>query len=295
MKEPRGPWDNGAVPEQPFLPDRFADRSDRGKLRLTGPQRAWFLHQVLTQSFEDIAEGESRDAAMLTPHGRMLGYLEVVSAGDALLAHFESDLRDVLPPALERYVFATRVEIADVTEEMGLVLVTGEQWRAVAGSNDVIAHPTRALGAEAAYLWVARAGLNALLHSLSELGLGRADEEELEAVRVANGVPRWGREMTPKSLPQEAGIDDVAVHYDKGCYLGQEAMAKIHFRGRVNRRLRRLRTRGRAPAAAEVRYDGERVGSVTSVAEGHALAILRRDVAKDAIVTAGAVSAVVVD
>jgi len=283
------------VPQQASLADRFADRSDRGKLRLTGPQRAWFLHQVLSQSFEDIAENESRDAAMLTPHGRMLGYLEVISAGDALLAHFESDLREVLPQALERYVFATRVEIVDVTDEKGLVLVTGQRWRAAAEEIGVVAHPTRALGADASYLWVAPDDVGALLHSLSSHGFQRADEQELEAVRVANGVPRWGREMTPKSLPQEAGIDGVAVHYDKGCYLGQEAMAKIHFRGRVNRRLRRLRTEGRAQACAEVRCAGERVGSVTSVAEGHALAILRRDVAKDAVVTAGAVSAVVVD
>jgi folate-binding protein YgfZ len=283
------------VPPRASLADRFADRSHRGKLRVTGPQRAWFLHQVLSQSFEDIAESESRDAAMLTPHGRMLGYLEVVSAGDALLAHFESDLREVLPRALERYVFATRVEIADVTEDKGLVLVTGELWRAAAEESEVVVHPTRSLGVEASYLWVARRDLDALLHSLSSHGLRRADEEELESVRVANGVPRWGREMTTKSFPQEAGIDRVAVHYDKGCYLGQEAMAKIHFRGRVNRRLRRLQTQGRAQEAAEVRCDGERVGSVTSVAEGHALAILRRDVAKDAAVTAGAVPAVVVD
>ena len=277
-------------------PDRFySDRSARAKLRFTGPQRAWFLHQVLTHSFEDIAPGQAREAAMLTPHGRMMGYLETVATEDSVLAHFEPELRTDLKEALARYVFATRVEISDVTEAMGLVLVAGEGWQETARSLSAVSHPTRSLGIPAVYLWVERDDVARLLERLEDAGFRNAAEEDLEAIRIANGIPRWGREMTPKTLPQEAGIDEFAVHYDKGCYLGQEAMAKIHFRGRVNRRLRRLRAGGSLRPGDEVTSDGRPVGSVTSVSNTSALAILRREVERDAVVHAGAVEATVVD
>jgi tRNA-modifying protein YgfZ len=277
-------------------PDRFySDRSARAKLRFTGPQRAWFLHQVLSQSFEDIAPGQAREAAMLTPHGRMIAYLEAVATEDSLLAHFEPELRTELTEALGRYVFATRVEIEDVTEEMGLVLVAGEGWEEAAQSLNATSHPTRSLGIAAAYLWVPSPDVGRVEERLQGLGFRRATEEQLEAIRIANGVPRWGREMTPKTLPQEAGIDEFAVHYDKGCYLGQEAMAKIHFRGRVNRRLRRLRVGGPLHPGDEVTSEGRSVGRVTSASSRDALAILRREVERDAVVHAGAIEATVVD
>jgi folate-binding protein YgfZ len=271
----------------------FADRSERGKLRFTGPQRAWFLHQVLTQALEDMAPGEARDAAMITPHGRMIGYLEVLARDDSLLAHFEPELREVLPEAVGRYVFATRVEISDVSDEMGLVLVGGPEHTA-AHPPGAVAHPTRALGVPAAYLWVPRAEREAAIDHLAAAGARPVDESELEAVRVAHGVPRWGRDMDARSLPQEVGIEEVAVHYDKGCYLGQEAMAKIHFRGKVNRRLRRLEAAGALRPGSEVVLGERVVGRVTSAANGRALAVLRHTVEAGAVVVAGGVEATVV-
>ena len=283
--------DNG-----PMLPSAwFADRSQRGKVRLTGPQRAWFLHQVLSQSFEDISAGEAREAAMLTAHGRMVGFLEVLATEDALLAHFEPELREVLPEALGRYVFATRVEIADVTDTMGLLLVGGSGWEKEARARGAHVHPTLSLGTPAGYLWTEREALQGLVAALAARGFVSVPEEQLESVRVANAVPRWGREMNSRTLPQEVGIDGRAVHYDKGCYVGQEAMAKIHFRGRVNRRLARLETTGELRAGDELTFAGERVGSVTSVADAAALAILRRTVERGAVVAAGAAEATVVD
>ena len=273
----------------------FADRSQAGKIRFTGPQRAWFLHQVLSQSFEDIAVGEARDAAMLTPHGRMVGFLEVLATEDALLAHFEPELREALPEALRRYVFATRVEISDVTDTMGLVLVGGEGWEEAARAAGARVQPTRSLGVPASYLWIDREALEGLAAALMRRGSARVPDEHLESVRIANGVPRWGREMTSRTLPQEVGIDGRAVHYDKGCYLGQEAMAKIHFRGRVNRRLVRLSATGELRPGDELVSDGVKVGSVTSAADGVALAIVRCTVERDAVVTAGAAQATVVD
>lgn len=259
----------------------YADRSDRGKLRFTGPQRAWFLHQIMTQAFEDIGPGEARDTAMITAHGRMLGYLEVVATEDSLLAHFEPSLLATLPDEIRRYVFATRVEIEDVSADMGLLLVTGEP-PAVEGA---VVHPTASLGIPAAYLWVP--DVSAATNALEASGARRATEDELEAIRIANGVPRWGYEMDLKTIPQEAGITERAVHFDKGCYLGQEAMAKIHFRGKVNRRLALIQADDGLERGAEIVVEGATVGKVTSAAGGRGLALVKHTVAPDTPVSVG--------
>ena len=275
----------------------LADRSERAKLRFSGPQRAWFLHQVLTQSFEDIAPGQARDAAMITPHGRMLGYVEAVATADAILCHAESSLRSSLPDAIRRYVFATQVEIDDVTDDFGLVLIGGDGWAEATRSlgDRYVVHPTRSLGAPAAYVWVDRASIRELVEWLERAGLGRAGEAELEAMRISSGAPRWGFEMNEKTLPQEAGIDEVAVHYDKGCYLGQEAMAKIHFRGKANRRLFRVRAEAPLRRGDDVMLDGTKVGVLTSASNGAGLALLRHTVAPGATVVVGETKATVQD
>lgn len=273
----------------------YADRSDRGKLRFTGPQRLWFLHQIMTQAFEDMAPGDARDTAMITAHGRMLGYMEVVATDDALLAHFEPSLVASFPDEIRRYVFATRVDVDDVSAEMGLVLVAGDGWEDAAGRVDgAVVHPTAALGIPAAYLWVPVADLPPAISAVEGAGTRRATEDELEAVRIAHGVPRWGYEMDLKTIPQEAGIEARAVHFDKGCYLGQEAMAKIHFRGKVNRRLALVRSEATLERGAEVLADGATVGKVTSASGGRGLALVKHTVAPDTAVEIGAASAQVV-
>jgi folate-binding protein YgfZ len=274
----------------------IADRSERPKLRFKGPQAAWFLHQVLTQAFEDIQPGEARDAAMITTHGRMTGYLETLATEDAILAHFEPELAGALPETIQRYVFATQVEIEDVSDAYGLVLIVGETWREmaaeVAGGSPL--HPTTSLGAPAGYVWAARSEVDALLEALDENGGVRTSEDELEGIRVANGVARWGREMDEKTFPQEAAIDDRAVHFDKGCYLGQEAMAKIHFRGKVNRRLAQLSTDGVLTPGVDLEAEGARVGKVTSVAGGKALGIVKHTIEPGAVVHSGDVDVKVI-
>jgi folate-binding protein YgfZ len=254
----------------------FQDRSERGKLRFTGPQSAWFLHQILTQSFEDMRPGEARDAAKLTAHGRMTGYMEFVATEEAFLCHFEPELRATLPEEIARYVFATQVTIEDVTERSALVLVAGEGWERLASvaAPGEVTQPTRSLGVAAGYIWSPRDRSAAVLTSLRDAGGREASETEVEALRVEHGMPRWGREMDQKTFPQEAGIDAWAVHYDKGCYVGQEAMAKIHFRGKVNRRVARLEGLGMEPGR-EVLLAGTKVGTVTSVTDRSALAMVR--------------------
>ncbi|MGH2731193.1 MAG: YgfZ/GcvT domain-containing protein [Actinomycetota bacterium] len=272
----------------------YADRSDRAKLRAAGPQAAWFLDQILTQSFDDITPGEARDAAMITVHGRMTGYLEAVATEDAILCHFESELRAVLPAELAKYVFATQVELADVTDERGLVLVAGQGWEQVVSQLGGTIHPSRSLGIPAGYLWTQRDAVSSVVGALETGGLERASEDDLEAIRIANGVARWGYDMDTKTFPQEAGIDERAVNYDKGCYLGQEAMAKIHFRGKVNRALRRLVASGPLEPGSDVVLGAEKVGTVTSASDGRGLAMVRYTIEPGTRVLAGSTEAEVV-
>lgn len=262
-------------------PDRgFADRSDRGKLIFTGPQRAWFLHQIMTQSFEDMVPGEARDTAMITAHGRMVAFMECVMTEDSIRCHFEPELTPTLPDAIHRYVFATQVEVTEATDEFGLVLVLGDDVPSV--TVDHVAHPTQALGVPATYLWMAREKVNDAIVELEDLGLAQVSEEELEVIRVSNRVPRWGREMNVKTIPQEVGIETRAVHFDKGCYVGQEAMAKINFRGKVNRRLATLVSGDPLPVGADVVVDGGKAGAVTSAVrlgdEYEALAVVKHTI-----------------
>ncbi len=273
----------------------FADRSSRVKLRFSGRQAAWFLHQILTQSFEDMKPGEARDAAMITAHGRMTGYLEVVATEDAFLAHFEPSLKGSLPEAIRRYVFATEVEIEDVTGAMGLVLVAGDgALEAARTLPEAVVHPTSPLGVEATYVWIERDDLDDALRLLEKEGATEASEDELELIRVANGIPRWGFEMDEKTFPQEVGIDERAVHYDKGCYLGQEAMAKIHFRGKVNRRLVKLETDAATAPGTPLLLDGTAVGAVTSAAGQRALAVVKQAVRPGSRLDAGGIGVRVV-
>jgi tRNA-modifying protein YgfZ len=262
----------------------YADRSERGKLRFTGPQAAWFLHQIMTQDYEGMAPGDARDTAMLTAHGRMVGYMETVMTDGAIWAHFEPELIESFPEAVRRYVFATQVEIDDVTDAMDLVLVVGE---VPSLTTEHIPHATTALGVPATYLWVENAHKDELLRELKEHDLAQLSEDELESLRIANGIPRWGRDMDFKTIPQEVGIERTAVHFDKGCYVGQEAMAKINFRGKVNRRLAVLEPAGQVNVGDEVTGDDGKLGVVTSVSRDRALAVVKHTVEPGARVAIG--------
>lgn len=274
---------------------RYADRSSRGKLRFTGPQRAWFLHQIVTRSFEDISVGESRSGAMLTAKGRMVGFFEAVATDDEILMHFEDSLGETFPEEFRRYLFATQVEIDDVTVEMGLILIVGEGWQDLASKlSGGVTHATDLLGEPAGYVWLLRAELPGATRVIAD-GAAEISEEELEALRIDAGIPRWGRDMDQRSIPQEARLEEFgALDFDKGCYVGQETVAKIHFRGKVNRKVRRLEAAGPVAVGDDVSVDGEPAGTVTSAAGQNALAILKHTIEPGTKVKIGALDATVI-
>ncbi|MPZ70531.1 MAG: hypothetical protein GEU71_13540 [Actinobacteria bacterium] len=274
---------------------RYADRSSRGKLRFSGPQRAWFLHQIVTNNFEDITAGESRAAAMLTAKGRMVGFFEAVATEDVILAHFEESLRATFPAEFERFIFATQVEITDVTDDLGLLLLVGDGWREVAAAlPDSVPNETNTFGTPSGYVWLPREGVAAAITSVSK-NASEIGEDELEALRIEAGIPRWGSDMDSSTIPQEARLEDFgALDFDKGCYVGQETVAKILFRGKVNKKVRRLESAGEMKVGEDVSFEGEPAGTVTSAAGQRALAILKYTIEPGAKVSVGRVDATVI-
>jgi folate-binding protein YgfZ len=243
---------------------------DRGLLRLTGPQRVWFLQQTITADVEDVPSGEWRESAFLTPKGKVVSHFFVGLLDDEVFLDIDPP-HDQLADWLTRYRFRTKVEIEDVSSEVATVLDDLAPDGAIRRIGEAIVFGHR-LGDVAL----------ATVHGPLPSGAVAADPDEVEGLRVAAGVPRFGVDYTTDNLPQEAGLTRV-VPIDKGCYVGQETVARIHFRGHVNKVVRSLELRD-APGAlgATLELDGERVGTITSVAGNAGIGMVRTEPAEGA-------------
>jgi aminomethyltransferase len=254
------------------------DRSARGFLRVHGPDARRLLQGLVTNDVDGLAPGQAVYALVLTPKGRPVSDLRLAcTAEDAFLLECEPGAHDALAASLRRYRLASRAEIEDARGEVaGAALLGRADVPAVPGlvmlpsvlGTDVAGPPE-----QVRQVWEAYPGATPI----------GADTYEL--LRVEGGVPRAGAELTEDVLPAEAGVVDRAVSFSKGCYVGQEPVARLHFRGHPNRTLRRLVLAGvGAPGLPAAIIAGEReVGRVTSLAtppEGPALALgyVRREV-----------------
>jgi folate-binding protein YgfZ len=188
----------------------------------------------------------SCDALLLTPKARIVAPLRVIRrARDDFLLLTEPELGDVVRAQLARARFAAKVEIEPEQHESWLVL----------GGDEVLGE--RPPGDE-------------------------ASDEELERWRIESRIPRWGYELDDSILPAEAGLDETHISFTKGCYPGQEPIARQHYRGKVNRRLRVLDISGGAAPGDELVLNEKAVGRITSAANGVALGYVRTDVPDDA-------------
>ena len=232
---------------------------------------------------------------MLSPKGKMLGDLRVLHAGDELLLDTErSGLQGVFN-VLWRGRIGYDVEIHKRTLERGLLSLTGPRAREVAGATGLPAeehanapaqldgHDVRLIVTDGGVDVLGEAGETAAVAAiLRDRGAADVTEEALEAVRVEHGRPRYGRDLDESVIPQEAGLNERAVSFTKGCYVGQETVARLHYRGKPNRHLRGLRLTGEA-VSGEVLHLGDReVGRVGTVALSPrlgpiALALVRRE------------------
>lgn len=261
------------IPAAPPLGPGGAVRVDRALIWVEGPDAEGFLQGLLSNDVAHLEAGGSRPALLLDARGRIVAAATVHRDGDeAFTLVVEPALATALAEALERYHFSEDLMI--LGPEPAEAVVTLEAVAAPAAGDLVVDGPLP--GSRE----VVAADPGAVIEAA---GLAEQPAAALEAARVLAGVPRVGVDTGPTTLVQEAGLEDAAVSFDKGCYLGQETVARAQFRGRVNRVLRGLRLEGAAPGpGAEVRHGGRAVGTLTSVVTipGHGalgLAIIRRE------------------
>ena len=213
---------------------------------------------MVSNEVASLEPGDARRALLLTPKSRIVAPLHVVrEEGDAFVLITEAELAEVVATTLLRARFAAKCEI-DVASLHGL-LHFSDPGRGIRNDD---------YGVEAWETW-------------EEESPGGADAEELEPLRIDAGTPRWGRELDESVLPAEAGLDETHVSFTKGCYPGQEPIARLHYRGRPNRRLRRLEVENAKPGD-EILLGEKVVGRVTSAVPGKALGYVRREVEDEA-------------
>lgn len=230
----------------------------RAYVRVAGPDAEDFLERMLSNDVAALEPGGSCEALLLTAKARVIAPLRVLRRGaNDFLLHTEPELGDRLRAVLGRSRLAAKVEIEPESHRSLVVFGADEGM------------PTSDYGEPA------REVLDA------ELEPTLADEE-LERLRIEAGTPRWGVEIDDRVLPAEAGLVERAVSFTKGCYPGQEPIARLHHRGHVNRRLRVLTVEGEPSSDAEIRHGGKVVGRVTSAVLGRALGYVRVEVPEDA-------------
>jgi folate-binding protein YgfZ len=272
------------------------DLTGRGATFVGGKDAVDFLHALVTNDVKKLRPGSGCDAALLTPKGKMVAYMTVLRLDSGLLLDTEPELAGNLAERLRGYVFYQDVAIEDRTAETAVLHLAGsdavralpipaapaaphEHLEAeVFGRNARVAAEART-GAPGFDVRVAAADKEAVAAALIDAGAAPAPLAELESARVSAGIPRWGRELDESVLPNEAWLERNAISYNKGCYIGQEIVARIRTYGHVNRHLVRLELGTGLDVApgAEVLAEGARVGAVTSATPGVALAFVRRE------------------
>src|SRR5919197_3075365 len=234
----------------------------RAYVRVQGPDAVDFLNRMLSN---DVPDEGSVDALLLTPKARVIAPLLVWRrAGDDVLLLTEPELGEVVRRHLVRMRLAARCEVE--LEQHTSTIVFGEGVEGI---------PNRDYGRPAVEV----------LDAALEPTLG---DDDLERLRIEAATPRFGREIDDRVLPAEAGLDERAVSFTKGCFPGQEPVARQRHRGKVNRRLRVLEVEGDAPLPETAVVHGEReVGRITSAVPGIALAYVRAEVPEDAALVVG--------
>jgi folate-binding protein YgfZ len=283
----------------------LVDRSKRGKLVVSGPDAVEFLQGQLTNDLEALVPGSGCYAALLDRKGHMQADMRVLRLSDQeAWLDTEPGAADVVVRHLSTYKVGRQVEIARPGSELAILSLLGP------AASELVA--TGPLGPEHAHRELEVGGVTCravatdlgidlicpasrapdVAGALVEAGAAQVSEPAAEILRVEAGRPRFGREMSAATIPQEAGIDGRAVSFTKGCYIGQETVARLHYKGKPNRHLRGLRLEAPVTPDDAIALEGRDVGrigtAVVSPALGPiALAVIRREAAPGALVEVG--------
>jgi folate-binding protein YgfZ len=267
---------------------------DRGVVAVTGPDAADYLQGQLTNDVGALGPGDGQYSALLDRKGHMQSDMRVLRvSAEEILVEIEALARDAVVRHLTMYSIGREVSVADVSEARAILSLIGPRSVELAGTaalpenacevNSMAGVECVAVGsADGIDLIVAGAERERLRGALLEAGAVEVSAAAAEIVRIEAGRPRFGAEMGSETMPAEAGIVEQAVSFTKGCYIGQETVARLHYKGKPNRHLRGLRLSAPAEPGAVLRLGEKEVGRLGSAGVSPALgaiglAIVRRE------------------
>ncbi len=276
-----------------FLPTLCVDLTGHGLLRLSGEDRVRFLNGQATNDVKALTPGRGCATAFVNAKGKMRGDGVILCAGDSLWVECEPDVAPRLAEELERFIIADDVTVENLTTTWGALALAGGAAAGTLGASGVCPTPPPDLFALAPldgadltlgftvaerraevsvfHLWAPRekiAKLSTRLRPALEKAGGRMGAAaELEILRVEAGLPRFGAEMDATTIPQEDGLETVAISFHKGCYVGQEVISRIKSVGHVNRGLVRLKLPPAARAGSPLRLGDREVGRLGSAVD----------------------------
>jgi len=282
-------WHFGEVAKEARALDAgtaWADLSHRAVIEVRGEERLKWLHALTTQHLENLEPGVWKEALVLDPNGRIEHQFHLVDDGEATFIHLDAHRKDALLEYLKKMIFRTKVEVSDVSDRFAILRAPGK--------SDSVGGP---------YALVPREELEATRTAFASSNM-QVGMWVLEAERVAKGRARIGFETDHKTIPNELGLLGVAVHMNKGCYRGQETVAKVFNLGHPPRRLVLLHLDGSRidlPKSGEkVSFEGKEIGFLGTVARHHelgpiALAVIKRMTPADALLEIGGLKATLND
>ena len=275
----------------------LADRSARGKLRLGGGDAAEFLQGQVTNDVEALAPGQGCYAALLSHKGKMRADMRILRGPDWIWIDCEPQALGAILGTVRTYGIGREVTVSDATAGEAILSLLGPAAAAALDAEPPPAEHAFVEGRHGLYVRT-DAGVDVICQAADAdavreaLGVEPVSDEAAECLRIERGRPRFGIDVDSDTIPQEAGLNERAVSFTKGCYVGQETVARLHYKGRPNRHLRGLRLAEPAATGDEIRLGERVVGTIGSTVESPvhgpiALALLRREAEPGATVTVG--------
>jgi tRNA-modifying protein YgfZ len=270
----------------------LVDHSDRAKFLVRGGEAADFLQGQVSNDVEALAPGQGQYATVLSHKGKLRTDLRILRGDDWFWLDTEAIGHAVLEHMLRTKSLGRDVQYEDVTETRALLSLVGPAARERLDAAPPAEEHSFVTGDQGIYV-ATLLGVDVICEPGTTLEVEPVSEEVAECVRIEAGRPRLGYDMDADTMPQEAGINERAVSFTKGCYVGQEPVARMHYKGHPNRHLRGLRLAASAESGTPVHAGEKEVGRVTSAALSPAqgpiaLALIRREVAPGDSVTVGA-------
>lgn len=261
----------------------FVELTERSFVSIKGEDRRKFLHSFCTNDINELADGSVCEAFVLNEKGKLLGYTHVIAAKDELLLTGHGQQSQILIDHLDKYIIRDDVELSNRTDELGSIFVCGGQasqrlsqlagelpennGAAEAQIDSINIKLVQTDLAGIGFLLICDASsIGDLKSALVKADIAECSLEALNTVRVGAKTPWFGIDADDSNLPQELQRDDIAISFDKGCYLGQETVARIDARGRVNQLLVGFKFTGDGqPSKGELIHEEKPAGRITSI------------------------------